>query len=68
FKAAALQKSNQPNAAQEAFAMGQKVLQSGWNSGHTKVMSYIHDWLLAKQLEKEISAILYPPGQPPKEE
>ena len=69
FKAAALQKSNQPEAAQEAFAMGQKVLQNVWNLGRAaNVDGSIPDWLLAKQLEKEISAVLHPPGQPPKEE
>jgi len=161
FKAAALQKSNQTEAAQEAFAMGQKVLQNTWDSGRpvstakqngtplrwnvvekrgkvpsgwrlctvreaetlrlnivralgqwwmaeldggkisgsgyegkiekgnfpelghmvivattqtatsksgNNLTGYIHDWLLIKQLEKEISAVLHPPGEPPKEE
>ena len=42
--------------------------QTATSKSGNNLMGYIHDWLLIKQLEKEISAVLHPPGQPPKEE
>jgi len=42
--------------------------QTATSKSGNNLTGYIHDWLLIKQLEKEISAVFHPPGEPHKEE
>ena len=60
FKAVALQRSNKPEEARKAFATGKLTLEAAWETGREAIYSYAHDYLLCKQLEREIGALIPP--------
>ena len=60
LKAAALQRSNKPEEARKAFANGKLTLEAAWEMGRVAIYGYAHDYLLCKQLEREIGALIPP--------
>lgn len=58
FKAAALNQSGRGDEAKIAFQQGQKVLTEAWAEGGNAIYGYSHDYLLCKQLEREIGKFI----------
>ena len=60
LKAVSLQRSNKPEEARKAFANGKLTLEAAWEMGRAAIYDYAHDYLLCKQLEREIGALIAP--------